>query len=284
MTGGVRKGMPGGPGFAGGARVPGIPGGELLAGLRYPVVIRVPKVYLILLGFIWVVLIALGFWSGRSIGFKHGLTVGQERLEALLPPTMTNLGEGQDNSSGNTGGLEQQAKQSQARNSWALGEGAGDQPAKRGTSQANPLPGVSPAAISSQATSGGGTSGGTSGGVSGGISVGGGKDPRVVGLNYIVMANCSEEEARRMVDFLARQGVDAAGIKPHNSSLFQVVALRGFTADELGTKARVYRQQLLALGPAWKREGGVDFQKSGIYAAKYQGEKINAVIYRGRQP
>jgi hypothetical protein len=104
-------------------------------------------------------------------------------------------------------------------------------------------------------------------------------DPRREGLNYFIIAHYREDEAERLVEFLWQQGVEAAAFRPHNASLFQVVALRGFTATELDDAGKQYRQSILALGRLWKEKyRGSDFSRNGIYPAKYTGDAVAAMI------
>lgn len=105
-------------------------------------------------------------------------------------------------------------------------------------------------------------------------------DPRQPNLNYFIIGHYRQDEAQRLVEFLWQQGVEAAAFRAHNASLFQVVALKGFAASELGSStAQQYRQAILRLGPLWKEKyRGSDFSRNGIYLDKYTGETVAAMI------
>ena len=105
-----------------------------------------------------------------------------------------------------------------------------------------------------------------------------GEDPRTEGMNYIVLAHYPEQDARRLVAFLADEGVDAAAARPEGKKYFQVVALRSFAKEDLDSRSYLqYKQRLLRLGRKWKERGlGPNF--SGIFPSRYQGHEMAQVI------
>lgn len=136
-------------------------------------------------------------------------------------------------------------------------------------------------------TAGGSTSPNTGGGIRinpGATTVIPGADARQKGLNYVILAHYPEaqlQEVRTMVQFLWSQGVEAQAVKRHNSRSFQVLALQGFTREELGSAAmRQYQQRLRDLGRLWKsrKPGTTDW--SGMYLDRFDGEPADLVITR----
>ncbi len=95
---------------------------------------------------------------------------------------------------------------------------------------------------------------------------------RRAGLNYFVLAHYPEADARRLVTFLRRHGVEATAVRPHNKRLFQVIALRGFRRDQIESPGRrQFERELRQLGRAWKSQRlGPDFSQTGIYLDLYE--------------
>ncbi|QDU71288.1 hypothetical protein [Mucisphaera calidilacus] len=82
-------------------------------------------------------------------------------------------------------------------------------------------------------------------------------DPRRDGLNYLILATYPADEADRLADFLAGQGV-ATVLDPVNNARFQVIAVNvGFTRDafEQGIH-ETYRRTMLEIGRAWHAHNG----------------------------
>ncbi|MCC7204921.1 MAG: hypothetical protein IT441_07555 [Phycisphaeraceae bacterium] len=211
---------------------------DALLGKRHPLILRVPKGYLVLLGLLLLGVLVLAFWTGHSLGYRSGMKEGRASIEAQLPPIGAFTSSGAD--SVKPVGSPVVTGQAAAVDPKAL------------------------ARINSPTRA---------------------QDPRQEGMNYLVLAHCSEDEARKLVSFLSEQALESAAFLPHNSSLFQVVVLRGFTAEQLSTDANDLRQRLLSLGRLWQqRYGGADFQRNGIYPAKYQGESVAAMIMQGSRP
>lgn len=99
-----------------------------------------------------------------------------------------------------------------------------------------------------------------------------GQDPRTPGLNYFVLAHYPRDEAVRLVEFLRGGGVEAAAIKWHNEGLFQVVALRGFSREELNGEGRKdFERRLRQLGQQWKSASRGANDLGDLYPAKYVG-------------
>jgi len=95
-------------------------------------------------------------------------------------------------------------------------------------------------------------------------------DPRRVGLNYWIIAHVNLEEANRIVDFLAANGISAARLPPRRG-VSDVVVLEGFQGGELSSdRSREYQAQIKRLGRDYKRQGGaVDF--SDMWPKKHSG-------------
>ncbi len=110
-------------------------------------------------------------------------------------------------------------------------------------------------------------------------SVSNGPDPRTEGHNYFALAYCPQDEASRLVEFLAGQGVEAIALRANNRSQFQVYALRGFPPGQVSSSQRTaYQNRLKKAGRAWRehRNGGSDL--SDLYLEKYTGRPIDRMI------
>jgi hypothetical protein len=111
-----------------------------------------------------------------------------------------------------------------------------------------------------------------------------GRDPRKMGLNYMVLASDDQSGATRVLEFLWKNGIRAAAFRSKRHSLFKVVALdRGFTAQELrGADYREYRDRLVRLGQRWEASvsGARSFVKQGMHPDKFKGESHSAMIVR----
>jgi len=107
-------------------------------------------------------------------------------------------------------------------------------------------------------------------------------DPREKGKRYYTLATYSvNKEAYLMplLEYLWSQGVEAAAINSHNSGFFQVVALQGFTRDEINQKAhKQYEDALRRIGRKWKAEGGGDDNLQGLYLQEYAGAQAKLSI------
>jgi hypothetical protein len=100
-------------------------------------------------------------------------------------------------------------------------------------------------------------------------------DPREKGKRFFTLASYSvsrEEYMLPLLEFLWSQGVEAAAVQAHNSKNFAVVALQGFTRDEVNSKAhKQYEDTLRAVGKKWKAESGGDDNLQGLYLQEYAG-------------
>ena len=107
-------------------------------------------------------------------------------------------------------------------------------------------------------------------------------DPREKGQRYFVLATYSvnkETYLMPLLEYLWSQGVEAAAINGHNSGFFQVVALQGFTRDEINSKAhKQYEETLRRIGRKWKAEGGGDDNLQGLYLLEYSGAQAKLSI------
>lgn len=107
-------------------------------------------------------------------------------------------------------------------------------------------------------------------------------DPREKGQRYYTLATYSvnkETYLMPLLEYLWSQGVEAAAINGHNSGFFQVVALQGFTRDEINSKAhKQYEETLRRIGRKWKAEGGGDDNLQGLYLQEYSGAQAKLSI------
>jgi hypothetical protein len=89
-------------------------------------------------------------------------------------------------------------------------------------------------------------------------------DPRSARHNYLYLA--AQLEAASVlsgIEHLRTRGIDAfaeidpATIRRKNGPLYSLIAARGIPSGETGSEAaRLYRDQVIAAGTAWKQEGG----------------------------
>jgi len=99
-----------------------------------------------------------------------------------------------------------------------------------------------------------------------------GADPRIPGLNYFIVAYTSPEEAQEAVDFLAANGVNAAVFETRDDRFRHVIALRGFTSEQMRAGEHLtYKNRLQSLGRVWKRDEGGSTDWADTYPAKYSG-------------
>ncbi len=99
---------------------------------------------------------------------------------------------------------------------------------------------------------------------------------RQPGLNYIVLATFSKAgsaEGQRLVQFLQANGVEAGMVPWHNGGSFQVLALRGFTREQLSSAAfQDFQETLLELGRLWKAKYKGETNFLDMYPARYPGD------------
>lgn len=107
-------------------------------------------------------------------------------------------------------------------------------------------------------------------------------DSREKGLRYYILATYSvnkEEYMTPLLEYLWSQGVEAGAFNAHNSGYFQVIALQGFSKDEINAGGhKKYEDTLRRIGRLWKAEGGGDDNLSGMYIAEHKGVALNTSI------
>ncbi len=83
-------------------------------------------------------------------------------------------------------------------------------------------------------------------------------DPRVEGLNYLVLASgITRDDAERLALFLGRNGVGAVRTRPNSRNLVTVATLEGLNAEGYGSPARqAVESRIRALGRQFREQGG----------------------------
>jgi hypothetical protein len=94
-----------------GARVGAGWGWAWLSGPRQPLLLRVPKGYIVLAGVVLVGVIVLAHWSGRSVGHREGFRAASDQFEAMQPGLSWEI----RGSGGHEGGAARAAAGSQPR-------------------------------------------------------------------------------------------------------------------------------------------------------------------------
>lgn len=78
------------------------------------------------------------------------------------------------------------------------------------------------------------------------------RDPRQVGLNYLILAMYPRMEAERLGAFLDGRGVETIVIPTDNGRSFEVVGLVGFTSEQRRAgEHREYERRMRQLGRDW---------------------------------
>ncbi|GAB4109275.1 MAG: hypothetical protein Kow00105_17890 [Phycisphaeraceae bacterium] len=98
-------------------------------------------------------------------------------------------------------------------------------------------------------------------------------DPRVPGLNYLILALYPPEEAERLRAFLAQHQVEVMIGPRNNKGLCQVIALTGFTREQMRDTdaAERFLARMRQLGREWKAaNGGRGDDLSSMYFHKYE--------------
>ncbi|MGP1347719.1 MAG: hypothetical protein ACTS3F_13765 [Phycisphaerales bacterium] len=96
-------------------------------------------------------------------------------------------------------------------------------------------------------------------------------DPREPGLNYLIVALRGPDEAVRIAEFLTANAI-AAGVFPANrDSLRLVVALRGFSGEEVrnSNDFRRFRQNIRDLGREWAARNRGTQNFDDLYEARH---------------
>ena len=97
-------------------------------------------------------------------------------------------------------------------------------------------------------------------------------DPRVAGLNYMIVATYLADDARDLAEFLTGHGVDTVLHSVNNGRRVQVwVVDQGFSGSELGGDAyNAYLAELRDLGRAWRRHRpGLRDSLEKMYPVRY---------------
>jgi len=97
-------------------------------------------------------------------------------------------------------------------------------------------------------------------------------DPRVIGMNYFILARYPREEALRLVAFLRQNGVASMALPTDNARLYLVVDRQGFTPEQVRGEAYEQRmQELKRLGRLWKSAHNGPSDLSDLYGRKHTG-------------
>ncbi len=97
------------------------------------------------------------------------------------------------------------------------------------------------------------------------------RDPRVVGMNYWVIARLGPDEARRAAAFLMANGVTVAIVETNSERFREIIAAAGFEGSGNSPEAARLKSRVLELGRLYRvqEKGPTDF--SDMYARKYSG-------------
>ena len=113
-------------------------------------------------------------------------------------------------------------------------------------------------------------------------------DSREKGQRYYVLATYSvnkEEYLTPLLEYLWSQGVEAGAFNAHNSGFFQVIALSGFTREEINKGAhKSFEERLRQIGTQWKKISGGDDSLKGLYLAEHKGAPLNVSITKASTP
>lgn len=95
-------------------------------------------------------------------------------------------------------------------------------------------------------------------------------DPRTPGLNYYIVVRESPETAERAASFLRNNGLAAVTIPDNNPRFHNVVVLKGFAREDLGSEERRrLHQEILRLGKIWKRDHGGASEFSDLWLKRH---------------
>jgi hypothetical protein len=95
---------------------------------------------------------------------------------------------------------------------------------------------------------------------------------RVAGLYYFNLADYLPSTAKRLVEFWKANGLDAEAISDDNAGLVQVIDLRGFTEEQVGSADFVKHERTLRdLGRKWKSQEKGPNALDHMNAAKFTG-------------
>lgn len=100
-------------------------------------------------------------------------------------------------------------------------------------------------------------------------------DPRAADKRYFVLAAYSvnkEEYMTPLLQYLWAQGVEAGAFNSHNSGLYEVIALQGFSKSELDSDSRrTYESLLRRVGKNWKQQASGNNDLGGMYPRRFDG-------------
>ncbi|MDA1008199.1 MAG: hypothetical protein O2800_04235 [Planctomycetota bacterium] len=97
-------------------------------------------------------------------------------------------------------------------------------------------------------------------------------EPRVSGLNYIVIASVEPERVAGIISFLTSKGLDAHATRWDTGRLLQIFVLPGYAKGESASATvRALEKKIDDVGRQWKAtaQGNEDFRSR--YARKYVG-------------
>lgn len=98
------------------------------------------------------------------------------------------------------------------------------------------------------------------------------RDPRVAGMNYLIIARLGPDEARKAAAYLQANGVDVAVIPTNSERFREVIATRGFAAGEVtGPERQRLESRIKELGRLYRLQerGPTDF--SDMYPKRFSG-------------
>lgn len=98
------------------------------------------------------------------------------------------------------------------------------------------------------------------------------RDPRVSGLNYLIIARLGPDEARKAAAYLQANGVDVAVVPTGSDRFREVIATRGFPAGEVtGPERQRLEARIKELGRLYRLQerGPTDF--SDMYPRRFSG-------------
>ena len=209
------------------------------------------------------VIILISYIVGVTLGKRQAETKAEQELRQLQPRPVEPLGDGAPSTlSGATSGANTGTSGNRSS--------AAPQPAPGGVTQIRPpAPAAKPAPMSSTRPAIRGVGQPQS-------------DPREVDLNYLALANLSEEDTRAAIAYLGSHGLDAFGIPletgggaaNNRGPAFRLFALPGITAEEFRqrkTSRTNLEAAVLRLGEQWQKQerGPSNFSKPGW--EKYTG-------------
>ncbi|MEE9211406.1 MAG: hypothetical protein V3U29_02010 [Phycisphaeraceae bacterium] len=169
---------------------------------KYPIVLRVPRGYAVLVGLLLAGLMILAYLVGHSRGYSVGLQRARAERESeaamladlprFIPPMVADTAPGGDDAIEYT----------------------------------NPP-----------------------------VSEGNGRDPRQVGLNYLIVARYPLDEAQRLARFLASRGVETVLDPIDNGRFYHVVVVnKGIHGNPSESdEGKAFKRQMQLIGREWKR-------------------------------